>query len=37
MEGGEIRWRDEDGLPVLPLDDARAIFRDVVSGLDYRE
>ena len=37
MEGGEIHWRDEDDRPILPIDDARAVFRDVVSGLDYRE
>ncbi|KAG2187780.1 hypothetical protein INT44_005470 [Umbelopsis vinacea] len=35
MEGGEIHWRDEDDRPILPIDDARAVFRDVVSGLDY--
>ncbi|KAI8379126.1 kinase-like domain-containing protein [Radiomyces spectabilis] len=35
MEGGEIQWRDEDERPVLSLDQARSIFRDVVSGLDY--
>lgn len=35
MEGGEIEWRDENEMPVLSLDETRAVFRDVVSGLDY--
>ncbi|KAG2219148.1 hypothetical protein INT45_002339 [Circinella minor] len=35
MEGGEIQWRDEREMPVLSIDDARNVFRDVVSGLDY--
>ncbi|KAF9115803.1 hypothetical protein BGX27_006415 [Mortierella sp. AM989] len=35
MEGGEVRWKDVDDKPILPLDDARAIFRDVVLGLEY--
>ncbi|KAI8068130.1 kinase-like domain-containing protein [Gilbertella persicaria] len=36
MEGGEILWRDEQNhRPVLSMDQARSIFRDVVSGLDY--
>ena len=37
MEGGEIEWRDENEMPVLSIDDARNVFRDVVSGLDYRK
>ncbi|KAI9312228.1 kinase-like domain-containing protein [Dichotomocladium elegans] len=35
MEGGEIEWRDENEAPVLSVDEARSVFRDVVSGLDY--
>ncbi|KAF7722424.1 hypothetical protein EC973_003163 [Apophysomyces ossiformis] len=35
MEGGEIQWRDEYDQPVLSISEARSIFRDVVSGLDY--
>ncbi|KAK3838100.1 MAG: kinase-like domain-containing protein [Linnemannia gamsii] len=35
MEGGEVRWKDPDDSPVLPLQDARTIFRDVVLGLEY--
>ncbi|ORX61921.1 kinase-like protein [Hesseltinella vesiculosa] len=35
MDGGEIEWRDENEDPILGLEDARGIFRDVVSGLDY--
>jgi hypothetical protein len=39
MEGGEIIWRqdDESNTPVLSMDESRDIFRDVVSGLDYRK
>lgn len=39
MEGGEIIWRqdDESNIPVLSMSEARDIFRDVVSGLDYRK
>lgn len=39
MEGGEIIWRedDESNTPVLTMNEARSIFRDVVSGLDYRK
>ncbi|KAI1304436.1 hypothetical protein EDD11_005097 [Mortierella claussenii] len=35
MEGGEVRWKDVDDKPILPLNDARAVFRDVVLGLEY--
>ncbi|KAG0292885.1 hypothetical protein BGZ96_003534 [Linnemannia gamsii] len=35
MEGGEVRWKDSNDSPVLPLQDARTIFRDVVLGLEY--
>ncbi|KAF9421640.1 hypothetical protein BGZ76_003960 [Entomortierella beljakovae] len=35
MEGGEVRWKDVDDKPILSLDDARAIFRDIVLGLEY--
>ncbi|KAF9192087.1 hypothetical protein BGZ51_006279 [Haplosporangium sp. Z 767] len=35
MEGGEVRWKDADDKPILPLKDARTIFRDVVLGLEY--
>ncbi|KAG0179207.1 hypothetical protein DFQ28_003172 [Apophysomyces sp. BC1034] len=35
MEGGEIQWRDENEQPILSVAEARSIFRDVVSGLDY--
>ncbi|KAG0256369.1 hypothetical protein BG011_004599 [Mortierella polycephala] len=35
MEGGEVRWKDSDEKPILHLEDARAIFRDVVLGLEY--
>lgn len=35
MEGGEVIWKDDDDQPTLPLDRSRAIFRDIVNGLDY--
>ncbi|KAF9579337.1 hypothetical protein BGW38_004446, partial [Lunasporangiospora selenospora] len=35
MEGGEVHWKDAEERPILPLDDARTIFRDVVLGLEY--
>ncbi|KAJ1654364.1 hypothetical protein IWQ61_005693 [Dispira simplex] len=35
LEGGEIRWRDEDDLPLLSLDEIRSIFRDLVLGVEY--
>ncbi|CDH49821.1 upstream serine threonine kinase for the snf1complex [Lichtheimia corymbifera JMRC:FSU:9682] len=35
MEGGEIQWRDENEMPVMGMEEARSIFRSVVSGLDY--
>jgi hypothetical protein len=37
MDGGEIEWRDDRDRPVLDINHARSIFRDVVSGLDYRK
>ncbi|KAF9577897.1 hypothetical protein BGW38_006608, partial [Lunasporangiospora selenospora] len=36
MEGGDIKWKDAEDQPILPLQDARTIFRDVVLGLEYR-
>ncbi|KAJ2959266.1 hypothetical protein NQZ79_g5205 [Umbelopsis isabellina] len=35
MEGGEIQWRDDEDHPILTTNEARAVFRNVVSGLDY--
>ncbi|KAF9214245.1 hypothetical protein CPC16_000920 [Podila verticillata] len=35
MEGGDVRWKDSEDRPVLQLDEARSIFRDVVLGLEY--
>lgn len=37
MEGGEIQWKNENDQPVMSIDKARRIFRDVVVGLEYRE
>lgn len=34
-ESGEIEWRDEYDKPVMTIDEARRIFRDIVNGLDY--
>ncbi len=38
MAGGEVKWRtkSEPPQPVLTLEQARAIFRGVLLGLDYR-
>ncbi|KAI8576938.1 hypothetical protein K450DRAFT_111645 [Umbelopsis ramanniana AG] len=35
MEGGEVIWKDDDDMPTLPMQRSRAIFRDIVNGLDY--
>ncbi|KAG0029318.1 hypothetical protein BGZ81_003899 [Podila clonocystis] len=35
MEGGDVKWKDSEDMPVLLLDEARSIFRDVVLGLEY--
>ena len=37
MEGGEIQWKDENDQPIMSINEARRIFRDVVLGLEYRE
>lgn len=39
MENGELIWRESEdsNKPVLTIDESRSIFRDVVSGLDYRK
>ncbi|KAL7310852.1 hypothetical protein PS15m_010295 [Mucor circinelloides] len=34
-ESGEIEWRDSHDQPVMTVDEARRIFRDIVNGLDY--
>ncbi|KAF9307991.1 hypothetical protein BGZ91_008033 [Linnemannia elongata] len=35
MEGGEVKWKDSNECPILPLGVARTIFRDIVLGLEY--
>ncbi|KAJ2853194.1 hypothetical protein J3B02_003255, partial [Coemansia erecta] len=35
MDGGEIKWRDEDGLPAMDPSEARSVFRDLVLGVEY--
>jgi hypothetical protein len=37
MEGGEVVWKNDSDMPTLPLQRSRAIFRDIVNGLDYRK
>jgi len=37
MEGGEIQWKDKHDRPIMSVDEARRIFRDVVLGLEYRK
>lgn len=34
---GEIEWRNDQDNPIMTIDEARKIFRDVVCGLDYRK
>ncbi|KAI9272238.1 kinase-like domain-containing protein [Helicostylum pulchrum] len=34
-ETGEIEWRDENDAPVMTINTARKLFRDIVNGLDY--
>ncbi|KAI0248910.1 kinase-like domain-containing protein [Lactifluus subvellereus] len=36
LGGGEIKWRDSEGSPVLRVDQSRRICRDVILGLEYR-
>lgn len=35
LEKGEISWQDNDGNPVLTIDETRDIARDIISGLEY--
>ncbi|CAH1758960.1 5224_t:CDS:2 [Entrophospora sp. SA101] len=35
MEGGEIKWKDENDNPLMTINEARQTFRDVVLGLEY--
>lgn len=35
LERGEIIWQNADGVPVMTIDQARDVARDVVSGLEY--
>lgn len=36
MEGGEVKWKADDGSPLLSTEQTRRVFRDVVLGLEYR-
>ncbi|ETW83435.1 hypothetical protein HETIRDRAFT_242280, partial [Heterobasidion irregulare TC 32-1] len=35
LGGGEIKWRDQDNNPILRVEQARRICRDVILGLEY--
>ena len=35
MSGGQLQWRDEEGNPVLNIEQIRSITRDTVLGLEY--
>ncbi|KAF9001589.1 kinase-like domain-containing protein [Cyathus striatus] len=35
LGGGEVKWRNEQGLPVLTVAQSRRIIRDAVLGLEY--
>lgn len=35
LGGGEVKWRDRNGRPVLHVDQSRRIIRDVILGLEY--
>lgn len=35
MSGGQLKWRDADGNPVLNIEQIRSIIRDTVLGLEY--
>nr|CAG8575054.1 1809_t:CDS:2 [Entrophospora candida] len=37
MEGGEIKWKDENDNPLMTINEARQTFRDVVLGLEYHD
>jgi serine/threonine protein kinase len=36
LGGGEVKWKNKNDEPVLRVDQARRITRDVVLGLEYR-
>ncbi|KZT23120.1 kinase-like protein [Neolentinus lepideus HHB14362 ss-1] len=35
LGGGEVKWRNRNGRPVLRVDQSRRIIRDVILGLEY--
>ncbi|KAJ7587200.1 other/CAMKK/ELM protein kinase [Mycena floridula] len=35
LRGGAVQWQDQNKQPVLTVEQARRIFRDVVVGLEY--
>lgn len=36
-EKGEIKWKADDGGPLMTIEETRNIFRDTLSGLAYRK
>ena len=36
LEGGEVKWRNQDCEPILKVEQTRRIIRDAVLGLEYR-
>ena len=36
LSGGPIEWTTTEHEPILLVDQARRIIRDVIAGLDYR-
>lgn len=37
LGGGEVKWRTEQGEPILRVGQTRRICRDIILGLDYCE
>jgi serine/threonine protein kinase len=35
LEKGEVKWQKSPGVPLMSLDEALRVFRDVVLGLEY--
>lgn len=35
LAGGEIKWRNDKGQPILHVDQTRRILRDAILGLEY--
>lgn len=35
LGGGEVKWRNDQGLPILTVEQTRRIMRDAILGLEY--